>query len=288
MTATPRGRVRNRVFDLLRILFAVLVILAHAPEMLDGNRSRELFTRLTHSSMTLGDVSVDGFFLLSGYLLIMSWQRKPVVLDFLLNRFLRIVPGYVVAATLSTIAVGLLAPGVPAFFHHFTRMFPLSLLLLRIPTVPPVLPGLVNLSVNGSMWTISYEFRCYLLVALFGTCGLLRKPLVWNLVAAVLVVLNSVAGSSYAVHWHQYYLLIGYPPVTLRVTAAFFVGGCFYFVRNRLPLRPWLAIVVAAYGIPLLFIPEATETAIMLAGGYFLFYLGLLERTKNVFFKFFF
>ena len=38
---------RNHQFDLLRIIFATLVLLSHAPEITDGNVSRELFNRLT-------------------------------------------------------------------------------------------------------------------------------------------------------------------------------------------------------------------------------------------------
>jgi peptidoglycan/LPS O-acetylase OafA/YrhL len=117
---------RNTVFDILRIVFATLVILAHAPEMLDGNRSRELFVRLTHSSMTLGDLSVDGFFLLSGFLIVKSWERNPTWADFLRNRTLRIVPGYLVAALLSTAVVGLLALVPHPFFIILRKCFLLA------------------------------------------------------------------------------------------------------------------------------------------------------------------
>ncbi len=57
---------RNVSLDLLRLLLATLVILSHAPELTDGSRERELFTRLTHA-MSFGELGVDGFFLLSGH-----------------------------------------------------------------------------------------------------------------------------------------------------------------------------------------------------------------------------
>ena len=90
--------------DLMRVLFASLVLLAHAPEIADGNESREIFFRLTHA-MSFGSLGVDGFFLLSGFLIVRSWETNSDHLDYLRRRVLRIVPGYLVAVLASTIAV---------------------------------------------------------------------------------------------------------------------------------------------------------------------------------------
>src|ERR1700733_11516931 len=95
--ARPAKTQRNVKFDLLRIVFATLVLLSHAPEVMDGNRSREIFSRVTHTSNSFGEFAVDGFFLLSGFLILKSWQRHPSLPDYLRNRFFRIVPGYLVA-----------------------------------------------------------------------------------------------------------------------------------------------------------------------------------------------
>jgi peptidoglycan/LPS O-acetylase OafA/YrhL len=133
----PPALPRNRSFDILRIIFATLVLCAHAAELTDGNRSREIFARLSRSPMTFGDVGVVGFFLLSGYLIVRSWQGDPEFLNFLQKRMLRIAPGYFVALPLGVIVVGLLAPAVPGFFPQLFN----NLLHHAKHILPPILPG---------------------------------------------------------------------------------------------------------------------------------------------------
>jgi hypothetical protein len=38
-----------------------MVIVSHAPELLDGNRSREILTQVFHS-ISFGELAVSGFF----------------------------------------------------------------------------------------------------------------------------------------------------------------------------------------------------------------------------------
>lgn len=161
-------------------------------------------------------------------------------------------------------------------------MFPLSLILLRIPITPPVLPGLPDASVNGSMWTIAYEFRCYLLVALFGVLGLFRKPAIWCVTALLLVAGTFIIGPGYLVRWQQIYLFIGYPPLILRLTSVYFVGGAFFILRRQIRFTPLLALIVGACALPLLFIPRMTELTVVICGGYLMFYLGHLDLESMV------
>src|SRR5580658_8116916 len=192
---------RNHQFDLLRIIFATLALLSHAPEITDGNASRELFYRFIGPPITLGAVGVDGFFVLSGYLIVQSWLANPELLNFLRKRVLRIVPGYLVAVVLSTLAVGLLAPGVPRFFASLDGHFFRSIVLLSSPVTPPVFPGHPYALVNGAMFTIGYEFRCYLLVALLGLCGSFRRP-IFVLIATLLLLVSLVDTAPLGqLHW---------------------------------------------------------------------------------------
>jgi peptidoglycan/LPS O-acetylase OafA/YrhL len=274
-----RTSTRNHQFDLLRILFATLVLLSHAPEITDGNASRELFHRLTRAPVTFGLLGVDGFFVLSGYLIVQSWLGDPEFLNFLRKRVLRIVPGYLVAVVVSTVAVGLLAPGVPHFFRDLNVQFIKSIALLSSPATPPVFPGHPYAMVNGAMYTIGYEFRCYLLVALLGLCGLLRRPIPM-LVVTTLLLSSLLFPAPFGLMHRPRHMeaLIGQPGLFFRLTAVYLVGCCFYLFRHRIAFRPIFAIIATLVMIIcFVFAPARAELALVLCGGYLMFYLGQMH-----------
>jgi peptidoglycan/LPS O-acetylase OafA/YrhL len=270
---------RNHQFDLLRIIFATLVLLSHAPEITDGNASRELFHRFTGSPMTFGTLGVDGFFILSGYLIVQSWLGDPELINFLRKRVLRIVPGYLVAVVLSTLAVGLLAPGVDHFFRGLGLHFFNSVVLLSSPMTPPVFPGRPYAMVNGAMYTIGYEFRCYLLVALLGLCGLLRRPILVLTVTILLLSSLLYAVPFEHMHWARHVeAVIGQPSIAFRLTAVYLVGCCFYVFRERIVFRRSFAVATVVLMVAgFVFAPSRGELAMVLGGGYLMFYLGQMH-----------
>lgn len=253
---------RNHTLDLLRLAFAILVLLSHAPEITDGNHSREIGARLFH--MTFGSIGVDGFFLLSGFLIVKSWQKTPKPIDYLTKRILRIVPGYLVAVLLSTLVVGLLAPGVEGFFRKLGVPYAISVLVLGAPVTPIVFPGCPLNTVNGSLWTITFEFGCYLLVLLFGVLGLFR----WRFLCLAWTVV--LLGDLFHPYFHHHNELIA----AVRLTAVFSVGACFYLFRDHIVFRPLFAAIAAVVGTTLLvLLRHNTEGSIVVFGGYLMFYL---------------
>jgi peptidoglycan/LPS O-acetylase OafA/YrhL len=274
-------RSRNHQFDLLRIIFATLVLLSHAPEITDGTPSREIFHRFTRAPMTFGTVGVDGFFLLSGYLIVQSWLANPELFNFLRKRVLRIVPGYLIAVIFSTLAVGLLAPGVPHFFRGLNGQFVRSVVLLSSPVTPSVFPGRPYALVNGAMYTIAYEFRCYLLVAFLGLCGLLRRPF-FVLTTTILLLFSFFYSSSLErMRWPRHVeMLIGQPIYIFHLTAVYLLGCCFFLLRKRIAFRPKFSLAASLLMIAcFVFTPSKGELAMLLCGGYLMFYFGQIRLT---------
>lgn len=292
---------RDNHFNFLRLLLAGLVLLSHAPELTDGARRREPLTRV-FGTISCGELAVAGFFLLSGFLVVQSWQRRPTLTDFLRSRILRIYPGFVAAALLSVLVVGALGAARPG--PYFARIEPGTLLqdlaLLRSPGTPPTFQGQPQPFVNGNLWTISYEFACYLCAALLGICGLIKRRgafLAFALLVAGLWLLP-LAGHGLAVFSLGHLNRACFQNVCLvlllqRENAAFLhlllffcVGGCFALFRDRLRFSPRWAWAAGGALAPCLFSVVGSQLALVTLGAYAFFafafaHIPTLDRFKR-------
>ena len=284
--ASPPPETRDNQFNFLRLLLASLVLLAHSPELTDGDRHREPLTRL-FGTLSSGELAVTGFFLLSGFLIVQSWQRRPHLGRFLASRVLRIYPGFAVASLVSVLVAGALGS---ANAHRYLAQVDLKWLLqtitlLRSPSAPPTFVGTHHPIVNGNLWTICYEFSCYLAVGLLGAAGLLRHrraflgftlalagagllPLVTRPLVTLIFHLLGVARAKdlYLV------LMLGQEnAVFLHFLLVFCAGGCFALFRDRLRLSPTWAWAALAALVPCLFSPVGSQLALVTLGAYAFF-----------------
>src|ERR1700682_1934130 len=103
MTEAPTSHRNN--FGLLRRVFAMCVLVSHSFELVDGNRSREPLTFI-FGTLSLGEFGVDGFFLVSGYLITQSFETSASSLSYLWKRILRIYPAFIISFVISIAIVG--------------------------------------------------------------------------------------------------------------------------------------------------------------------------------------
>jgi peptidoglycan/LPS O-acetylase OafA/YrhL len=263
---------RRNNFNALRLLFATSVLLSHAFELVDGNRGREPLTRL-FGTLSLGEVAVDSFFLLSGYLIAQSWMNSDGIVDFIRKRALRIYPGFVVASAISVLLIGPMAAGAVNYFGELNLpKFVLELVLLFEPKTPPVFAGDPYPVVNGSMWSITYEFRCYLLIALAGTMGILRRRRIFFTIAISVMAIS--VGRDLPVSWIASHASSGEFP---RLVAYFLSGACFYLFKDMVRYDARLAILAAALLCVSLLSKAASGPAYAILGGYLLFYVAFAD-----------
>jgi peptidoglycan/LPS O-acetylase OafA/YrhL len=226
-------------FGLLRLIFASLVIIGHAPEMIDGNRSREPLFSLS-GTMTLGSLAVIGFFLLSGYLITGSMMRTQAIGRYFKSRVLRIYPAFIVAFLASSFVLG---PLVGAQVWEYIPQTLAHLVFLQPPVdYPGQFPGMTSYALlNGAMWTIAYEFRCYILIAVLWRLGLLQRR--WIVLALTSFSLAMcIAASFHGVQWrleqfgswHDLWWVTGDPVSAINFTTAFLVGTCTFLFRDEL------------------------------------------------------
>ena len=106
-----------------------------------------------------------------------SWEREPRWSTYLKKRVLRIYPGFVVAYLLSVLVVGAVgADNDTAYFNNLhLGLMAREMLLLHDPSTSATFEGSYYDVVNGPLWTIQYEFLCYLMVMALGLAGVLAS-----------------------------------------------------------------------------------------------------------------
>lgn len=299
--ATRFGQHSNSL-GFLRLLFASLVILSHTPELIDGNRNRELLTRL-FGTLSFGEFAVDAFFIISGYLIVASFVNARSPVEYLRRRVARIYPGFLMAYALAVLVV---APLGGASLPHSAMGYAsvvVRAVLLQVPDVGPVFDGLPHPFLNGAAWTIAFEFRCYLLVMVLGLAGVFERRWVVLLACAALLILSVVhvpparpvlagAGAVQAAYpdlaslkeWKA--MLIG-DFRAVRLTGMFLAGSCFFLFADRVRFRAAfdvLAVVLLCAGLSF---ERTVNPAMAVFGAYLIFRVGhiggghLLSRINN-------
>ena len=174
---------RSPGFDALRLILAFLVLVSHTWPL--GGFGPEPSSPLAPHYLTLGGFAVAGFFAMSGMLVGRSAARRPFG-AFTRARALRIVPGYAVAVVCSALPVAMLAwvhehgglsgffstgPDSPIGYIGRALVFPTEMSYnVRgvFASSTPYGTATGESFVNGSLWTLPYELRCYVVVGLLG------------------------------------------------------------------------------------------------------------------------
>lgn len=182
---------RSNALTVMRLALAGTVAVVHALAVGYGHQPR-------FAGSTLGDVAVDGFFVVSGFLVTRSLLRLPSVGRYAWHRFLRIMPGFwaclVVTALLVAPLVAVLEgrPATSVFtaddesaVDYVVQNAALLMRQFGIDGLPA--SGFQPDVMDGSLWTLFYEALCYGLVAFLGLLGLLRRA-PWTVLAACAVL----------------------------------------------------------------------------------------------------
>ena len=265
------GEHRN-AFGFLRLLFASLVIVSHTPELVDGNRSRELLTRV-FGTISFGELAVDCFFLVSGYLIVGSYIKLPNVWPFLKKRVARIYPAFILA---SILCVTIVAPlGGASLVHAETWIeSAINVVLLHPPVVPGSFTESYHPALNDAMWTIAYEFRCYMLVLALGLLGTFHRPQLIVALSSFLLILYQVTPDAiWERGWGVAHLtiLLGYPAPTVRLTGIYLMGCTFYLYRDSIKFTRVAALISAGALFGCMFVPGLAEPAVATFGAYLVF-----------------
>lgn len=267
----------------LRLILATLVIVSHSPELIDGNSSREWLKGI-FGTLTSGQLAVYGFFFISGYLVVDSALRSSLY-TFMVRRVLRIVPGYLVAYLISITVVFWLGGGEFGELSPSRWAAKLAKMgfLLQPAQVGSAFAGSHSPDVNGSLWTISYEFRCYLLAALL-VFWIGYARIAFAAIAAGLALVLAFAWSRGVSLQYSFghFEPIGSVDDTVRFTMIFAMGALFQLMKHRVPKDGRIALLCLVLLAAGMFSDRFAPIAVGLFGGYLLLYVAFRDERSAI------
>jgi len=262
---------RDNAFDSIRLFAASAVILSHSFALTRGSDLTEPVFRLTQGQATIGLSAVAIFFIVSGLLISMSFDRSKTAARFALNRALRLFPGLWVCILLTVFVLGPIVTVLPLTDYLASEQ---TWRFLGALIFWPFSPGMGGVfpehpyahAVNGSLWTLKYEVACYIGGALLLSSGRWRRALVllaWGV---------SMIGTILLRDPHQHSGLLYHVAQLLWLFRFYGAGMLCYLYRDRIPLQSgygWLA----ALGVVLAMATPFFTEALALGGAYFVLIL---------------
>lgn len=228
--------------DAIRLLAATAVIFSHAGPLTGGLEP-------TIAGTSVGSIAVKIFFVISGYLVYISWRADPSAHRYLTRRSLRIFPALVALCVVTILVVG------PIFTHiEFGAYFSdgATYDYFKNAVLYPVyhLPGVFQTNVyrgavNGSLWSLPVEFAMYLMLPAVWMLAKYLRGDRWVLllftiglcvVSLILVRIAPIAGDIVV-----YGTLV---TAGLDVAPYFFLGATFRHMNLERCLDPVMAVVL--------------------------------------------
>ena len=177
-------------FDFIKILFAWLVIVSHSYVLL-GNQGCDWLCEATHHYINFSYFGVKGFITISGYLIFKSLNRSPNLIDYLWKRVLRIYPALIIVLVLSVGLAYLIYQPTNNYFKFNKEALDYILNNLSLYhnqwRIHGVFDTLPNTAINGSLWTMGFEFFFYLVLLMIYPFR--KYPLVIQIILCLTIII---------------------------------------------------------------------------------------------------
>ena len=266
-------------FDFLRVVFAFTVAFAHLIELSDLEilKPFKVFfnTRL----------AIDGFFIVSGFLIAKSYENSTTIKDYIIRRAKRIIPAYAVVILISALFLSAISTySLSEYFSNIQFWKYLTANLSFQNYLEPCLPGVFETNkfcaVNGALWTIKLEEAFYLLVPVFYWLVRVKK---FNFYALIIIVyLLSVT-------YYTYFLSIDNYRIAKQLPGALaFFGTGIVFYKNFSLLQKWKDYIIIPCLIIFFLEHYILKTQLLkpVAFGFMVFYVAYSFRFLNNFGKY--
>ncbi len=247
---------RRNSLNFLRLLLAVTVVASHSIDL--GLFGRDWIGDRT----TIGELAVFGFFGISGFLIARSAEGNSTG-RYLWQRVIRIFPAFWVCLLVTAFGIGLVGwLHLESLYHVHSTVSD----YLHAPYGPwgyiehnwylkMDQDSIITTVWNGSLWTLFYEFLCYLMLGALALVGVLRRRhLVLTLFVAlwiteaVLTINRSTQATTTRLGTEDVKFFI-------ELSVVFLAGTLIYLYRDHVRDSGWIALGCAAVLVSSLWLP---------------------------------
>jgi peptidoglycan/LPS O-acetylase OafA/YrhL len=263
-------------FDGMRVYLALSVLLFHTVTVCYGEDYQARFLRGPFGPPVLMVLPI--FFALSGFLIAGSMLRIRSTTVFLIHRALRIVPALCCEILLSAFVLGPLFTRLPLNRYFSNPQFA-DYFWNIVGRIRYVLPGVFGSNpypdiVNGQLWTVPFEGKCYLLIAALMVLGLATGR------RTMLVMFVTGMGALTVLQAHGFFPRRSFDVVDGGVLVLCFLGGITAYLW-----RDWIRISVPAFVVALVFSSIILSTRTLVAFSplflvYITVFLGMMPIPK--------
>lgn len=188
-------------FNLLRLCFALMVVAYHIMMVVP-----EWKAALYPQMALLAEVGVQGFFVLSGYLVYASLERSSSLFDYAEKRFRRLYPAYAFVILTCVVVALIASPGAREDLVGVARYTGWNLVFANFmePSLPGVFLNNPTTEVNGALWTLKIEVMFYLVLPLL--LWLLRLAGRYDWIGCLLIYVGAEVWRAWFNHIGQFEL----------------------------------------------------------------------------------
>lgn len=236
-------------FDILRLILASFVLISHCCYI--QKVSSPDIILFSNGQTYLGEIGLLGFFGLSGYLLTNSYCKTKNSYQFLVNRFLRIFPGFWVCLIITAFII---APVIYIFEGGTINQYPIKgswgamnyirsniFLDIQQANIRNVLNSVWLKNLNGSLWTLIFEIECYVMTLILGLFGFFNRR-IYFITLYIVIYLLFIYVSYNKTAFSIYHYEIEYS--NSKLITSYFTGTIFYLFQARLNKIKYFSIIL--------------------------------------------
>lgn len=224
-------KINTNNFDFLRVIFALTIAIVHFIAL------SEISSIQSYRAYFNSRLAIDGFFIISGFLIAKSYSKSSSLKNYILKRVKRIFPAYFILIFICAFFLSLLS--TYSFENYFLSPQFWKYLLANLtfqnyfePCLPGVFTNQTVCAVNGALWTIKLEEAFYLLLPIFYWLIHSKKINIYFL--SILIYLFSVIYYSYFLSIDMYRIAKQLPgAMAFFVTGIILFNNFSYFHKNK-------------------------------------------------------